>query len=151
METVKSLDIDRFMGKWYVYSLIPNFIENDAKNSYDYYSLSSDGKVNISYHAIKKGKNITLKQQATITDKINKSTWKIRFLKPYIPFFRAPYKVIVLDESYQYMVIGYPGNKYGWIMSRTTNLENTLYDEILKNLESNFGYNRSDFVKVNHN
>ena len=26
-EVVQNIDIDRFMGKWYVISLIPNFVE----------------------------------------------------------------------------------------------------------------------------
>ena len=150
METVKNLDIDRFMGKWYVISLIPNFVEKNAESSYDYYSLNSDGSINISYHAIKNGKNINLKQQATITDEINKSTWKIRFLKPYIPFLRAPFKVIIVDKDYEYMAIGYPGNKYGWIMSRSNSLEDVLYNQILNTLKLDFGYNENDFVKVKH-
>ena len=151
METVKNLNINKFMGKWYVISIIPNFIENKAENSYDYYSLNSDGTIDISYHAIKKGKPIALKQRAHIVDKVNNSTWKLQFLKPFIPFFRAPFQVILLDEKYQYMAIGYPGNKYGWIMSRSNNMEEDLYNDILNILEFDFGYIKEKFVKVKHN
>ena len=31
-DTVKKIDIDRFMGKWYVISAIPNFIEKGCKS-----------------------------------------------------------------------------------------------------------------------
>ena len=49
------------------------------------------------------------------------------------------------------MVIGYPNNKYGWIMSRNKNMDEQLYQDILSILENNFGYNKLFFKKVKHN
>ena len=68
---VKNLDIDKFMGRWYVFSLIPNWIESGATNSYDEYTLNKDGTIGITYKAIKNGKERTVKQKGTIVDKKN--------------------------------------------------------------------------------
>lgn len=57
---VKNLDIDKFMGRWYVFSLIPNWIESGATNSYDEYTLNKDGTIGITYKAIKNGKERTI-------------------------------------------------------------------------------------------
>ncbi len=149
-DPVKNLDIEKFMGKWYVISNIPNFIERGASNSYDDYILNSDGTIQISYHAIKNKKPITVKQHATIIDTTNNSTWQLKLTKPCIPLLRLPYKVILLDKDYQYMVIGYPKNKYGWIMCRKNKIEDNLYLEILTTLETEFGYNKEEFLKVVH-
>ena len=147
-EVVDNLNLEKFMGRWYVISLIPNWIEENATNSYDEYTLNKDGTVDIFYQAIKKGKTRTIKQRATVLE--NPAIWEIQFIKPWVPFFKAPYEVIMLDEDYNYMVVGYPNNDYGWIMSRTTFLEETIYQEILSKLESNFGYNKKEFIKVIH-
>ena len=49
------------------------------------------------------------------------------------------------------MVVGYPDNSYGWIMSRKTSIKNQVYNNILNSLEKDFGYNKKDFKKVIHN
>ena len=151
METVKNLDIDKFMGKWYVISNIPNFIEDNATDAYDEYTLNSDGTIEIFYHALKDNNSITMKQRAKVIDKENNSEWRLKLTSPCIPFLRFPYKVIILDNKYEYMVVGYPKNKYGWIMSRNKKMDDDLYKEILTNLELKFGYNIEQFKKVIHN
>ena len=40
---VENLDLQRFMGRWYVIALIPNWVEEGATNSYDDYELNQDG------------------------------------------------------------------------------------------------------------
>tara|TARA_B100001094_G_scaffold325884_1_gene381020 strand:+ start:10112 stop:10621 length:510 start_codon:yes stop_codon:yes gene_type:complete len=147
-EVVDNLNLEKFMGRWYVISLIPNWIEEDASNSYDEYTLNKDGTVDIFYQAIKKGKTRTIKQRATVLE--NPAIWEIQFIKPWVPFFKAPYEVIILDEDYNYMVVGYPNNDYGWIMSRTTSLEDSIYKKILSKLETDFGYSKENFKKVIH-
>ena len=150
MNTVKNLDLKKFMGKWYVIANIPNFIEKNHQNSYDIYSLNKNGSIDISYFGQKNGKTIHLKQNAIVTDTVNYSSWKIRFTKPYIPFFRAPYKVIILDKNYDYMVIGYEENKFGWVMARKPIMNQQLYDNIMDDLENNFNYKQNQFIKVIH-
>ena len=139
------------MGRWYVFSLIPNWIESGATNSYDEYTLNKDGTIGITYKAIKNGKERTVKQKGTIVDKNNPAKWEIQFTKPWVPFFKAPYEVILLEDNYEYMVVGYPDNSFGWIMTRSTTMELSLYNNILNTLEKDFGYNKNDFQRVLHN
>ena len=150
MDTVKNIDIDKFMGKWYVISNIPNFVEKGCENAYDIYTLTPDGTIDVFYYAIKNGEEFTIKQNGEIIDKIHNSTWEMRFTKPYIPFYRAPYKVIVLDDDYNYMVVGYPGNTYGWIMARSASMEAKIFEKIMTSLEDDFGYDRDNFKIIKH-
>tara|TARA_B110000263_G_C15181332_1_gene451693 strand:- start:331 stop:795 length:465 start_codon:yes stop_codon:yes gene_type:complete len=146
---VKDLDINRFMGRWYVIAIIPNWFE-DGTNSYDDYKLNDDGTIDILYHAIKNGVKQEVKQKGYVNE-IEPSRWKVQFIKPYIPFYKAPYEVIILDSNYKYMVVGYPGNSYGWIMARSANMNNEIYQNIINQLESEFGYEKDVFKKVIHN
>ena len=150
-DTVKKIDLDRFMGKWYVISAIPNFIEKGCSETYDLYKLNKDKTISVEYHAIKNGSPFIIKQEATIIDTINNSKWEMRFIDPWVPFYSAPYEVIVLDTlNYEYMVVGYPGNDYGWIMSRNSYMSDSLYLELLLKLKLEFNYDENKFIKIQH-
>ena len=45
LATVDSVDLDRFMGDWYVIANIPTFIEKGAHNAVESYRLDSNGTV----------------------------------------------------------------------------------------------------------
>ena len=55
MKTVEFVDLEKFMGKWFVIALVPNMIEKGATNSSDTYVLNDDGTIDITYDAIKDG------------------------------------------------------------------------------------------------
>ena len=44
MKTVEFVDLERFMGDWYVIANIPTFIEKKATNAIESYELMDDGK-----------------------------------------------------------------------------------------------------------
>ena len=150
MKTVDYVDIERFMGKWFVTAIVPNMIENGATNASDIYELSPDGTIAITYDAIKDGKKKQIKQKGTIINKESNADWTIQMKKPYVPFLKFPFKIILIDPNYKYMAVGYPDNKMGWIMNRDTTMDELLYETILVELEE-FGYSRDQFVKILHN
>jgi lipocalin len=45
MATVDYVDLDRFMGDWYVVANIPTFLEKDAHNAVETYRMNSDGTI----------------------------------------------------------------------------------------------------------
>ena len=149
-DTVKDIDIEKFMGTWYVISAIPTFAEKGCKDAYDIYTLNKDSTIKIEYHALKNDTPFTIIQKGQIIDNINNSKWRVSFIDPWIPFYTAPYEVIILDEEdYKYMVVG-STNSYGWVMSRTQTISNEIYHDILDQLKSKFGYDISKFKMVQH-
>ena len=150
-ETVKNLDIEKFMGKWYVIAAIPTFVEKNCQDAYDIYTLNEDGTVDIKYFADKNGSPFEISQKGTVIDTVNYSKWKITFPDYWIPFFSSPYEVIILEEvNYNYMVVGYPGNSYGWIMARSPLMENETFEKIMLELVADFGYERDKFQIIKH-
>ena len=150
MKTVDYVDIERFMGKWFVTAIVPNMIENGATNASDIYELNSDGTIAITYDAVKDGKKKQIQQKGTIINKESNAEWSIQMKKPYIPFLKFPFKIILIDNDYNYMAVGYPDNKMGWIMSREVKMDEALYNNILTELVS-FGYTKEQFVRILHN
>ena len=45
VKTVESVNLDRFMGEWYVIAHIPTFIEKNAFNAIESYELNDDGTI----------------------------------------------------------------------------------------------------------
>ncbi len=145
MKTVKQLDINKFMGDWYVTGIIPNFIEKNATNGVESYSLNEKGDVNIQYTFQKNGKTKTMNAKGFVQDETN-AVWKVQFIWP----LKLPYLVIDLADDYRYTVIGVPNKKFVWIMSRDPQMEETDYNQILDQLKS-IGYDTSKIVRMEQN
>lgn len=57
MPVVDYVDLERFMGDWYVIATIPTFLEKDAFNPVETYQLSSDGSIATTFTFNKGGLN----------------------------------------------------------------------------------------------
>ena len=150
MKTVEFVDLEKFMGKWFVIALVPNMIEKGATNSSDTYALNNDGTIDITYDAIKDGKERQIKQKGTVIDKSSNAEWTIQMRKPFVPFMKFPFKIVYVDENYEYMAVGYPKNTMGWIMGRSSQISSEDYDKIMSSL-IDLGYTKNQFEFVEHN
>ena len=150
MKTVEFIDLEKFMGKWFVIALVPNMIEKGATNSSDTYALNNDGTIDITYDAIKDGKKRLIKQKGTVIDKSSNAEWTIQMRKPFVPFMKFPFKIVYVDENYEYMAVGYPKNTMGWIMGRSSQISSEDYDKIMSSL-IDLGYTKDQFEFVEHN
>lgn len=138
MQTVEHVELDRFMGSWYIIGIIPNFIEKNAVNGIESYSLNEDNSIAIEYKFFKKspqGKLKVMHPKAWVYDTNTNAEWRVQFIWP----IKFPYLIIDLAEDYSYTVIGVPNKKYVWIMSRTPKMPETVYAKIQKKLET-IGY-----------
>ena len=57
METVKYVDLNRFMGDWYVIANIPTFIEKEAVNAIESYKLNDKGQIETTFTFREKNPN----------------------------------------------------------------------------------------------
>ena len=149
METVPHVDLDRFMGDWYVVANIPTFIERNAVNAVESYSLRKDGDIDITFifHDKKPdGKKKKYQALGIIHDKDSNAEWRVQFFWP----IKFPFKVIDLHPEYLYTVIGVPNRKYVWIMSRTPKMKDNTYSEIVERLALKYGYDTNKLNKITH-
>ena len=146
MKTVNYVDLEKYMGDWYVIANIPTFIEKNATNAIESYKLSSDGTIHTTFSFYKgspKGEKKIYRPKGFVFNTETNAEWRMQFLWP----FKLPFLIIELDEDYSYTVIGYPSKKYVWIMARDPQMEEKRYNLILDNL-SKIGYDISLIQKV---
>jgi apolipoprotein D and lipocalin family protein len=68
---------------------------------------------------------------------------KVSFFWP----FSGDYWIIDLGENYEYAVVGHPSRKYLWILSRTLQMDEVLYQRILENLRKQ-SYDVSKLIRA---
>lgn len=146
MPTVDYVDIDRFMGDWYVIANIPTFIETEAHNAVENYSLNTDGTVatTFSFHdgAFDAEKKV-YRPKGYILDTNTNATWGMQFIWP----IKADYRVVYLDENYSQTIIGRKQRDYVWVMARSPEIPEADYQRLVE-LISNLGYDTSKLRKV---
>ena len=146
IHTVEYVDLNRFMGDWYVIANIPTFIEKDAYNAIESYRLDDDGTVATTFRFNKGSLDGPLKEyhpRGFIRDKKSNAVWGMQFVWP----FKAEYRIIFLSDDYSKTVIGRSKRDYVWIMAREPAIPDEEYDAILGFLQEQ-GYDIKKLQKV---
>ena len=148
IHTVDQVDLDRFMGDWYVIANIPTFIEKDAYNAVESYRLAEDGTIRTTFTYNKGGPDGPLKTytpRAFVRDPSSNAVWDMQFVWP----FRAEYRIVYLTPDYTTTVVGRSKRDYVWIMARSPVIPDDEYREILRFVQQQ-GYDIDQVQKVPH-
>jgi apolipoprotein D and lipocalin family protein len=146
LPTVESVDLDRYMGQWYVIANIPYFGERGNVAGRAIYRQRDDGRMDDIY-IYKKGDfdapDERLEGVAWVVDDNTRAEWKVRFYWP----LSFGYYIVGLDEDYQWSMVGHPTRNYAWIMAREPTMDEALYARLLARFEA-LGYDASELQKV---
>ena len=129
LEVVPSVDLSRYVGQWYEIARLPNQFEKKCADSVTAtYTLRSDGKIEVLNRCRKaSGEFTTAKGKAKIVDKKTNAKLKVTFFWP----FYGDYWILDLGPNYEYAVVGDPSRDYLWILSRTHQIDEALYQQLL--------------------
>ena len=146
MQTVEKVDLERFMGDWYVIANIPTPLEKKAFNAVETYRLDDDGTIDTTFTFRKgsfDGKRKSYNPRGFIVDTESNALWGMRFIWP----FKGDYRIVYLDDDYTQTVIGRQKRDYVWIMARTPEIPDADYEKIVDYVGS-IGYDVSKIQRV---
>ncbi len=146
LETVDFVDLDRFMGDWYVIANIPTFVEKGAHNAIETYAMNDDGTVDTRFTFYRNGFDGKYKEynpRGFVRDDGTNALWGMRFVWP----FKADYRIIYLNDDYSQTIIGRQKRDFVWIMARDPQIPDEDYQELVRYLDS-VGYNVDDIQLV---
>jgi apolipoprotein D and lipocalin family protein len=146
IRTAKQVDIDRFMGKWYVIGNMPTFIEKEAYNAVETYRLDDKGRVATTFSFRKggfDGERKVYHPKGFIRDNESNAVWGMQFVWP----VKAEYVIVYVNESYTQTIIGRSKRDYVWIMTREPQIPEKDYRFMLELLKKE-GYDISKVRKV---
>lgn len=145
LTTVESVDLTRYAGKWYEIARYPNrFQRKCASDITAVYTLRQDGKVQV-VNACREqnGRIKTVRGSAKVVDEKTNAKLKVTFFWP----FYGDYWIVGLSPDYQHAIVGEPGRKYLWILSRTPTMDETTYAELLRRVQE-LGYDPAKLQKT---
>ena len=134
LETVDFVDLARYVGQWYEIARYPHRFQEGCVGSKATYSLRDDGRIGVLNECYDKsfsGKLRSVKGKARVVDKESNARLKVVFFWP----FAGDYWIIDLGKDYEYAVVGHPDRKFLWILSRTPDMEEEVYQGILMRLQ----------------
>ena len=155
LPTVAKVDLNRYAGKWYEIARYPNkFQEKCVGNTTATYTLKEKNKIEVINECLKKdGVADSAKGEAKIIDAATNAKLEVRFAPSFLSFIPqvwGDYWIIDLDDNYSYAAVGDPKRKYLWILSRTPEMDDATYQNILRRAEK-MGFDPGKVVKTPQN
>lgn len=135
-------DLNKYLGKWFEIARIKNFFELDMTNVTALYKLDNNGDIVVVNEGYLGGIPIQIVGTARTTnvDKILE-----------VSFFNnvfSDYKILFVDDDYQYAMVGGKSTDYLWILSRTPQLDKNILMELFKIAKDNkYNINRISLTK----
>ena len=146
METVDYVDLERFMGDWYVIANIPTFIEKGAHNAVESYRLDEDGTIATTFTFRTggfDGEKKSYNPRGFIEDEQTNALWGMQFIWP----FKGDYRIIYLDSDYSATVIGRQKRDYVWLMAREPQMPAAEYEKAVEAIRQ-AGYDMDELQQV---
>lgn len=144
--TVEYVDLDRFMGDWYVIASIPTSIETEAFNAVENYRLDTDGSIATTFTFNKgsfTGETKRYEPRGFVRDSQSNAEWGMQFIWP----IKADYLIVYLDDDYQLTVIARNKRDYVWVMARSVSISDEKYAAMVELIEE-VGYDITKIRKV---
>jgi len=135
LATVDHVDIERYMGTWYEIAKLPQRFEKGLVGVTATYSLLPNGKVRVLNKGYKRdfnGKTKTAEGRAVAVDAKTNAKLKVSFFWP----FAGDYWILELGKDYEYAVVGEESRKYLWILSRTPQMDDAIYNDLVRRLQT---------------
>jgi len=144
--TAKQVDLQRFMGDWYVIGNIPTRPERDAFNAVESYTLQPDGRIDTRFRYREGGFDGPLKTMnpvGRVVPDTGNAVWGMQFVWP----VKAEYVIVDVDKDYGLTIIGRSKRDYAWIMARTPSIPEPAYEAAVARLKG-LGYSVENLRRV---
>ena len=141
LQTVPSVDWNKYVGKWYEIASYPLVFQKGCHCTTAEYTLSDKAYVVVENRCNKdsvNGRVSYIKGKAFVEKEGDNAKLLVQFFWP----FKGKYWIIDLESDYSYAVVSHPNKKSLWILSRTAKMDEAIYQQILARLQEK-GFNLS--------
>ncbi|WIV98346.1 lipocalin family protein [Kinneretia aquatilis] len=144
LETVAQVDLTRYAGAWYEIALLPNrFQKQCVADTQARYRLDGNRVEVVNRCRKASGEVERTAGHAKTVEGSGNAKLRVTFFWP----FYGNYWVLDLDPDYQQVLVGEPSRKYGWILSRTPQMDEAKLQALLDKAES-LGYDKNAFRRT---
>lgn len=144
--TVKEIDLNRYMGRWYEIARFDHFFERGLVGCIAEYSFRDDGLIKVVNTGYKKSFDGKFKEsvgKARVKDSEIPGQLEVAF---FLNFY-GDYYVLELAPDYSYVLVGSSSDDFLWILSRTPKMKKEDLDFLLMRAQQR-GYDISKLIMV---
>lgn len=153
VHSVEDLDLQRYLGLWFEIGRLPmRFEDDDAIDVTADYSLKDNGTVRVDNRCLDADRRPVQALGQAEPDPEHAGRLRVSFLPSglrWIPFTRADYWVLRIDERYRYALVGTPDRKYLWLLAREHRIDPAIEEEYLGEAERQ-GYEIDAWIRTPH-
>jgi apolipoprotein D and lipocalin family protein len=127
------IDLQRYMGKWFVIAETPFLSEHDYVGNYDEWTLRADGKIDDRYL----GRRHDFAQPVTgshfvakVVSGTGNTTWRVGLIWP----FEVVVVTAYVDPEYRYTIRCMADGNMVWVLARTSAIDEATYSDMLARL-----------------
>ena len=137
LETVKSVDLEKYLGLWYEIASFPASFQKGCRCSTAEYQMVP-GKnyirvINKCLKLTRNGSRMSIARgKAFVVKGSNNARLKVQFFWP----FKGDYYIIELPDDYSYVVVGHPSRNYLWILSRDSYMTSDTFALLLEKIKA---------------
>ena len=132
---VASVDLDRYLGRWFEIARYDNGFERGCDGVTANYARRVDGLINVINTCRKGGLDgeiDAIEGRARVVDGSNGAKLEVSFFGP----FWGDYWVIELDPDYRWAVVSEPRGRFLWILAREPQMDVAVLKARLDNLRA---------------
>jgi apolipoprotein D and lipocalin family protein len=140
------VDLERFMGDWYVIANIPTAMEKGAHNAVESYRLDADGSIATTFtyrDGAFDGPQKVMRPRGFVRDRESNAVWGMQFVWP----IKAEYLIAHVDANYSETIIARSSRDYVWIMARTPQIPEADFARLTRKV-ADLGYDVGKLERV---
>ena len=138
-ETEQNVDIKKYMGLWYEYARYENEFQTECAGTTAAYTLKKTPITRRTYVEVvnscqrKDGEFQQGKAKAFVVNKETNAELSVSFVPVlnYFGIFGGDYNILKVGPDYEYALVGDKARSNFWILSRTKEMSEALYQELL--------------------
>lgn len=146
LKAARLADLTRLAGTWYEIARMPGQVDEQAFDMRVIYSLRGSQELDVEY-VWRSGSFSAPEQRDTKKLRIEDPTQPAKMKKQLLGALEIDYWLIEIGKQDEYVVFGTPSHQHVWILSRSPQLDQKLYQSILNRLQHQ-GFETSRLERV---
>lgn len=146
LSPVANFEEERYLGRWYEIARLDHSFERGLSHVTADYALNDNGTISVLNRGwnAEKGKWEEASGVARFRGDRTVGSLKVSFFRP----FYGGYHVIALDqEDYEWAMVAGPNRGYLWILARTGELDEAIYDALVAQA-ADAGFSTGELIRV---
>jgi apolipoprotein D and lipocalin family protein len=134
LTTASYVDINRYVGKWYAITSLPQFFSRNCKGQTADYEIINEKTISVLNTCIKGKGTTTINGQAVVKNPKTNAELIVTFNNFFTRLFRVKgdYTIIKLDENYEHVLVGSKDRRSLWVLSRRPQMDEETLQEYVE-------------------